>query len=695
MDYNYEVADEFIMFNDNDEDLRPIKYMLPAAPSFEATYGYGVAPEDQMWKPFEMPPKLAELNERSGLFDSEKIKILEAHQSYYQDEIEFIKTDWERRLNGMFLFINGKQYYISGDNYFYLNWWLIEGKNVQFRMRDRKWWLFSELIWQDPRSYGMNYPKHRREGATTRVTCKRFLIAASIPYARVGLQSKDDGHAAEVHKVQMVDQVRYAIPFWHRPLMSNLNMADRVLKLYAPSTQNHPDKGKKAMMSLIDFRDSGLKAYDGLKVKCLHNDEVGKTVEVNIKQRWEIQRQCLSEGSTIFGKSYNTSTVDEMEKRGGKVFKQLCDQSHYEKRLENNRTLSGLYNFFMPADEGFEGMYKDGRSFIDQYGMDVMDDDGVKLATKYHDSILDGYKAANDAEGYIEYTRQFPMRWKNCWRSSAKDSSFNMTIIEDRLDHYRNGNTDVVRGNFFWINNEIDTGVEFIPSLDGRFELSWDFPSAIQANQSYWEDGFKKPKNITRFVAGGDPFKFKLTKNGKKSMGAGCVYRYFDSGEDGNSDISQWKSSRFVCMYSARPKDKHSYGEDMIMMCVYFGCKMFPEINVDFLWEHFEARGYGGYLYFPIDPHTGKVSRQPGVNTGEKVKEEIFRELQYYIELHGGRERHVQLLEQCKDIEDDMGDYDLFVAAGLALIAAKNKPFSAREADQGDIEELFPTYFYN
>jgi hypothetical protein len=178
-------------------------------------------------------------------------------------------------------------------------------------------------------------------------------------------------------------------------------------------------------------------------------------------------------------------------------------------------------------------------------------------------------------------------------------------------------------------------------------------------------------------------------------MGAGAVYMYYDSSIDGNRDISDWKTGRFVCTYEFRPKDKQAYGEDMIMMCHYFGCQMFPEINVDFLWEYFETRGYSGYLFFPIDQHTGKVSRIPGAHTGEKLKEEIFREWQYYIEKHGRRERHTEILEQCKEIEDDMGDYDLFVAAGLALVAAKRSSLTIRDELPEDFGELFPTYTYN
>ncbi len=695
MKYKYEKADKEIVFNDGDPDLLPIVYKLPTPPPQEEIDGYGLPPEQQMWRPKLMSPKLKELNDRTDLLPSQKIKYLEEHQNYFEDEIKYIGQEWHRRKFGYWFYVNGKPYYITGDNYFYLQWWPIEGKHVEFRMRDRKWWLFVEMVDKDPNTYGFNYPKHRREGATTRVSCKRFLVASSQGFCRVGLQSKDYKHADEVHKTMVMDQFKYEIPFWFKPISDGNNLNETQIRFYAPDSKNHPDSGKRALKSIVDFRDSGVKAYDGLKLRYLHGDETGKTTEVNVKTRWEVQRQCLSEGSKIIGKCINTSTVDEMDKGGGKIFKELCEQSHYQQRNDNNRTVSGLYNLFMPAYEGFEGNDKNGERFIDQFGFDRTDKNGVPLALYYHEAIRNGYRRLNDTDGWIEYTRQFPLKWKDCWKQSARDCNFNLAVIEERLDHYRNGNPDVQRGNFFWSDNQQDGHVIWIADPEGKFTLSYQFASPAHSNKFYFDDGRKKPGNVTRFVAGGDPFKFKTTKNSKKSMGAGAVFMYHDSTIDASRDITDWDTNRFVCTYNYRPKDKQTYGEDMIMMCHYFGCQMFPEINVDFLWEYFETRGYVNYLMFPIDPHTNKISRQPGAQTGEKLKEEIFREWQYYIERHGRRERHIELLEQCKEIEDDMGDYDLFVAGGLALVASKRSSLTIRDEPLGQFEELFPTFYYN
>lgn len=704
MKHKYKPADKFIVFHDHDDpDLRPIKYALPEPPPLEDIDGYGLPPEDQFWSPKLMPTKLAELNADTKRLPSEKIEVLENNQVYFTNEIEYIKTEWERRTNGYWFFNNGKPTFITGDNYYYLQWWPIEGKKVAFRMRDREFWLFTKMCDDDPLTFGFNFPKHRREGATTKATCKRFLVASSVPYSRVSLQSKDYNHAQEVHQVYMGDQFRYETPFWFMPIWDQNNMAQNQISFYAPNAKTQVDTGKTALKSIIDFRDSGEKAYDGLKIRFLHVDESGKTEEADVKRRWEIQRQCLAQGASVYGKSIHTSTVDEMTKGGGRNFKNVADQSHYHERDETGMTTSGLYNFFMPASEGFgddmpidwQKKFK-AKSWVDKYGFDVLHPQTKRpLAELYHLAKVKSYRDRGDYEGVIEYTRQFPLWWKDCWKESAKECNFDLSIIEERLDHYRNGNNDKQRGNFAWKDGRRDTEVIWEASPEGKFYLSYQFPDPRNANKHFLEDGIRIPGNTTKFVAGGDPYKFKTTKGKKKSKGAGAVFQMFDAAIDGNNDVNLWKTNRFVCSYSYRPADKKIYGEDMLMMCVYFGCKMYPEINVESLWEYFIERGYASYLFFQVDKKTGKLAVNPGEQTGEKTRESIFRETQYHIKHHGHREVHDEWLEECKAIEDDMGDFDRFTAHGLALVAARRDSFIVREVEKRDIANIIPMYTYS
>ena len=90
--------------------------------------------------------------------------------------------------------------------------------------------------------------------------------------------------------------------------------------------------------------------------------------------------------------------------------------------------------------------------------------------------------------------------------------------------------------------------------------------------------------------------------------------------KDGNFAMKR----KFACTYNFRPPDKDTYAEDMLMMCVYYGVKMYPEVNVPLLWDYFEARGYVHYLLYRYDPKTFTISRTPGEQTGEKIKQQIL-----------------------------------------------------------------------
>ncbi len=122
--YQYIKADEFIMVNTDDPDLVPIKIMLPEPPPFEETLGYGLAPKDQKWERLVPSNKLLDLMKDPTMVPSQKVEFLEENHTYFTNEIEFIIKDWEYTQEGLWIFIKGKQYYISGTNYL----WLQAGK---------------------------------------------------------------------------------------------------------------------------------------------------------------------------------------------------------------------------------------------------------------------------------------------------------------------------------------------------------------------------------------------------------------------------------------------------------------------------------------------------------------------------------------------------------------------------------------
>lgn len=409
------------------------------------------------------------------------------------------------------------------------------------------------------------------------------------------------------------------------------------------------------------------------------------TSECDVVNRLQVQLPCVYRGGRIIGKIINTSTVAEITKQGGAAFRQICDNSHYLKKDANGRTLYGLYNLFIPADDGFElemadvnriceqiGRPKENTGYPDKYGFCDKEICGTFLRNR-RKAFLD----KGDMDGYIEECRLYPLSWDDCWMQSASNNNFNIVIINDRMNILRSDEMreKIIRGDFVWKDNIADSKVIFVPSERGRFYVSYLFPNpGVQSNRMYVDENGQKCPDNPAFTAGADPFKFRRTAQNKRSDGAGAVFWDFDSTVDNRSEpMDKWKSNRFVCTYSNRPDDKYAYAEDMLKMCIYYGCEMNSERNVDLINEHFEERGYAGFLLNKLSKTSNKMEKIPGEYASVGIIEEIFREYQHYIQRFGQNEMHIEILQQCLDISDDMNDFDLFAAGGYALLGAKRK----------------------
>ena len=102
---------------------------------------------------------------------------------------------------------------------------------------------------------------------------------------------------------------------------------------------------------------------------------------------------------------------------------------------------------------------------------------------------------------------------------------------------------------------------------------------------------------------------------------------------------------------------------------------MYSENNVALINDSFKRWGFDGFLLHDYDPDNGQVKINPGFHSGDMSKQDLFTELKQYIEVHGMRERHLGLLEECMEIDGlhNMTKYDLFTACGACLLGLKSQ----------------------
>ena len=697
----YEDAQKSVWVNIDDKDLIPIEIALPVPPEPHLVDNFGLPAREQKWHPPRLPKRIKELHSRYETLD-EIWEALEAHQDIYEEEIAFIRTQWDRRLNGYWFYNNGVPTYIDGWHYFYCGWWSIDVGLPKYRDRDRRFFLFARKIFTEtisPRCnqkgiatrnakgeyefidfarrvfFGFNYPKHRREGATYKAECISYEIISRTMGAFGGIQSMNDTQSRKCFLRHLVAPWK-KLPFFFKPNYEGSTSPKTELS-FSPPAKRLSSKGSLSTSDLglesgINYEIADPSAYDGDKLYFHHDDEVGKLKKgLSCWDRHTVVKECLVMGGDIVGYTIKTSTVGEMEKGGGRAFKHQCKMSDYYERNPNGQTRSGLAVLFIPAYDGLQG-------FIDEYGMSVIDtptqqqSEYIKRDIGAREFLLNtrkGYIDAEDQEALSENIRLYPIRFAECFRTAAKSSGFNMNKLENYIDELTFSKQAIVTGNFVWKENIRDSKVIFVENPQGKFKVSHQLNDS-ESNKKVWSDdeGLWKPGNSYWGVAGGDPFKFNKTEGNRKSKGGGAVIR---KGQLRDGDFRMKR--KFVCIYAQRTFDKDIYGEDMLMMCLYYGVPMFPEIDVPFLWDYFRDRGYPGYLLYKADPNTFKISVTPG-DTANRTKQDIFGEFMTWIENEADEENHIEILEECRDIDgpEDMTNYDLFTAAGYALLGTRD-----------------------
>jgi len=690
-----------VWVNTDDKDLIPIEIELPEPPEPHLIDNFGIPARDQMWSPPRIPKRLKELQLKFETLD-EIWEEIEDHKDIYSDEIAFMELQWKRRLNGYWFYNNGTPTYIDGWHYFYCAWWKIDTGLPKYRDRDRRFFLFARKIYNETKApvcdkkgnaikdkngdyvwedngrrlfYGFNYPKHRREGATYKAECINYEIISRTLGAFGGIQSMNDTQSRKCFLRHLVAPWK-KLPFFFKPSYEGSTSPKTELS-FSPPSKRLSSRGSLSMSELglesgINYEVADPSAYDGDKLYFHHDDEVGKLKKgLSCWDRHTVVKECLVIGGSIIGFTVKTSTVGEMEKGGGKAFKHQCTMSKYYERDPNGQTRSGLANLFIPAYDGLE-------DFIDQYGISVVNTPSKAQAAFIGRNIgakefllnrRKGYIDADDQESLSENIRLYPIRFAECFRTSTKSSGFNMNKLENYIDELTFSKQDIITGNFSWKDNVKDSKVIFTENPQGKFRMSHQL-NDNESNRSFWSDEEEtfKPGNAHWGVAGGDPFKFNITKGNRKSKGGGAVVK---KGVLKDGDFS--RKRKFACTYAQRTFDKNIYGEDMLMMCLYYGVPMFPEIDVPFLWDYFRDRGYPGYLLYKADPNTFKISVTPG-DTANRTKQDIFGEFMTWIENEADEENHIEILEECRDIDgpEDMTNYDLFTAAGYALLGTRD-----------------------
>jgi len=615
--------------------------------------------DEQYWESIKLPKDYAKLREKEMISQKDD-------PEFFDPNLEQFRTqEWDRRLNGFWFMNNGTPTYITGLHYFYLNYWTLDTGLPKYRNTDRKYFYFMQYCIEDPECMGMVEITKRRQGKTFRGGVFLYEYTSRTYNAKSGIQSKTGADAKEVFRKAVIQPFK-KLPDFFIPVFDQSKglTPTSELRFY-----NTVVKGKKAntvrdeqeLESAIDWKTSEAISYDGQKIHRYLGDEVGKTAEVNVWERFLVTRYChLDDEGRIIGKALLTTTVEDMD-QGGAPFKKIWENSDQTKKT-GRRTPSGLYRYFCPASE---------TRYYDVYGY-------ANEAEALNEILEERKLLANDTRALSAIIRKEPLSWEEAFRIDGSKCLYDAMKLNERMDTLTWKENLTTRGNFIWENGERDTKVIWEPSANGKWEVVKLFSKEEDANKVVKRGDLFYPNN-NDFVIGIDPIDHNTTEDGRRSNGAGIVLqKYSPVREDDKYNYA------FVAKYLHRPEAVQVFYEDMIKMAAYYGCQVLFENQKIGILHYFEERNYGKFLMWLPDRN------QPGIAASAKTHQYIAELTEAYIKDYIDKVYYKDLINDWLEFDiSNTTKFDAAMAAGYALIADQVKVAKKDLSEIRDVRQYF------
>jgi hypothetical protein len=563
---------------------------LPPKPPLEEFLYYNLDRKNQKWTKTNLPTYFSKVQyEKNG-----DLVLTLPQEQYAIKEVLRCK-------NGVWAIINGKERYISGKYYFYLQYYTLEdGNSPDFREADRLYFLFL-MYWENiDWCLGNIRTKKRRQGASSQ-SCSNLLYE-SIFYknSNCGLISKTKEDSKDTF-TQMVTFAYRQLPVFLKP--KQINKEDSVTELvFAHKSTNNRDgivssiNREEGHGSRINYKAPVLNAYDRGRMSRVLGDEFGKLAkEVPASQLLAIISKTLVKGVKKVGWIDMPSTTNDMTKGGGEEYYKIWKNADQFKRKP---TLNRIVRFYQPAYEAYEG-------FIDEYGDSVVDvpteeqyqylvskwvkrdldtneltselsEEDIKLGAKYYVSVK--RREGLEAKDLEEEIRMNPCNEDEAFQSTTSDCHFNAINIHNQRKKIEQ-NPPILRRVTFYRN--IDQTVGWRDDENGYWQIL-AFPSKEEQNKFKVIDKIKIPLNTAKYVIGADGF--SASQGGRQY------------GSNASAFVMDREKMQFIGMYFGRPRTKELFHEQMMLASEFYGSKIWIEKTADSYYEYFKDRGKIGYL---------------------------------------------------------------------------------------------------
>lgn len=658
--------------------------------------------DDQYFKRIEHP-----------FSDDELIAIANREITYHQFtaiQKSFVDRENKRFEEGVYAMIGGTLTYIEGAYWCYINLWTLEnGEKPEYREDDREFFLFHEYLRLQTKAKGVNRLKGRRQGATSIGMFFMWFIAGRKEHKLCGTTSYNDQASQDNFQKMFMYGFKAMLPCFQEDFDSDSENFIRFVKPVEKKKKGVLAVKRQGLNSYCDYKPNKITSYDGGRQSYNVPDEAAKRGTLNINSYWSRLKKTLAIGMEKVGFAYLPTTVGA-KKEGGENYRQFFNKSN-QHRIDKQTgkpvglgTSTGCVNFFMAATKCYKGCIdKFGRSVIEDPKEPIMGNDGNWI-TRGSKSIILEERAKLEDEQLMEDRRDYPLDIYDAFAFETGTCEFNEERMIQRINELEEFPVYLRRGRLIEKKIPIVDGlnkeksvekkkVEFMDDESGNW-LLYEMPQKQNDFDQYGENIY--PKNMLTYAAGVDTFRIGFAEDGSK--GTICIFKK-------SCVVNGVETGCYpVAMYVGRPRLIQFLYDEIIKVCMWYGCKVNIEISAgDFYFGYFHDKRCTDILYWSParDPHNPHQKIKPGTETASPF--ELAAQLEaakiYYdgdnSDSYNGNIHRVvfpELLKQSLDYtHEDRTPYDLLISLMMALLPVlKPQPFE--KTNEQKPKHMLPTF---
>ena len=580
------------------ENIYGTEVYVPEPPSSELIEGHRLSIQNQKWVRKELPPFFDAVE-----FDKDGNALLNLQQR------EYAAAEVEKCKKGLWIYIHGIPRYLTGKNYFYLQYWKLEDDVFpDYRDADRRYFLFlnhwENVLW----CLGIGRGKKRREGASSQATSNLIYECIFYTNSNCGLVSKTNIDSRDTF-TDMASFGYNQLPVFLKP--RQLNRADSVTELVFAAKIEKGKAAAKGNRSKINYRAPVENAYDRGRMTRILADEGGKwPLDVKFSKFISKVTKTMIKGAKRVGFCEAPSTVNELTKGGGAEFKKFWDGANQFK-AGGKKTHNRFVTYFTPAYDNYEG-------FIDQYGMSVIDaptEEQYKyLVEKWvaHDPItgelvseLSEEDIRLGAKAYVlsrrvgltgelleEEIRQNPCTVQEMFEAANTDCAFNSYNINQRKKILEE--QPVYKRKVVFFRDEDTLKVRWRDITDNEknfhWEITWGLNEGQFASNKYmFVNGVKCPGRSDDGAISVDSYSNSQGGRSYGSKACALIGRRSNLLDPNNT-------GKPIGMLYGRPAEKDRLHNQVLLAGEFFGYSIWYEHTADDYWGYFKDRGKLGYL---------------------------------------------------------------------------------------------------